>query len=68
MKCSPRLLTPSLQPPPGYDAVIGEPGSVLNYDEAIGELHELALMADHSWRVVFPCRPQVYKVRNSVIP
>lgn len=24
------------QPPAGYDAVIGEPGGDLNYDEAIG--------------------------------
>lgn len=25
------------QPPEGYDAVIGEPGKDLNYDECIGE-------------------------------
>jgi hypothetical protein len=24
------------QPPPGYDAVVGEPGGDLNYDECIG--------------------------------
>ena len=28
---------PLLQPPPGYDSVVGEPGTILNYDESIGE-------------------------------
>ncbi|KIP09426.1 hypothetical protein PHLGIDRAFT_48888, partial [Phlebiopsis gigantea 11061_1 CR5-6] len=25
------------EPPAGYDAVVGEPGGILNYDESIGE-------------------------------
>jgi len=28
--------TAGLQPPQGYDAVIGEPGGDLNYDECVG--------------------------------
>jgi hypothetical protein len=31
-----RLYSECTQPPGGYDSVIGEPGGVLNYDEAIG--------------------------------
>ena len=31
------------QPPPGYDAVIGEPGGDLNYDECIGTCTELVI-------------------------
>ena len=27
--------SPELQPPPGFDAVIGEPGGDLNYDECV---------------------------------
>ncbi len=27
---------PGPQPPPGFDAVIGEPGGDLNYDECVG--------------------------------
>jgi hypothetical protein len=32
---------PKKQPPPGYDAVIGEPGGDLNYDECIGTCKKL---------------------------
>lgn len=30
-----------IQPPAGYDSVVGEPGDVLNYDESIGELYAI---------------------------
>ena len=30
-----------LQPPPGYDSVVGEPGDILNYDESIGTLRTI---------------------------
>ena len=36
VKCLLVLYTVSQQPPAGYDAVIGEPGGDLNYDECIG--------------------------------
>lgn len=29
-----------MQSPKGFDSVVGEPGSVLNYDESIGEFPE----------------------------
>jgi hypothetical protein len=32
-----------LQPPAGYDAVVGEPGYDLNYDESIGEFNSVAV-------------------------
>ena len=31
----------SVQPPAGYDSVVGEPGGDLNYDEAVGTLSPL---------------------------
>jgi hypothetical protein len=36
VKCLLVLHSESQQPPAGYDAVIGEPGGDLNYDECIG--------------------------------
>lgn len=32
-----------MQPPVGYDSVVGEPGGDLNYDESIGALLALGL-------------------------
>lgn len=43
-RCIPRNISfriSKIQPPPGYDAVIGEPGGDLNYDECIGECKKL---------------------------
>ena len=41
VKCFLVLYSQIKQPPPGYDAVIGEPGGDLNYDECIGTYNNL---------------------------
>jgi hypothetical protein len=38
----------SQQPPAGYDAVIGEPGGDLNYDECIGTCKQLVISWSHT--------------------
>lgn len=49
-----------LQPPQGYDSVVGEPGLALNYDESIGESFRYDM---DKIQLLIICTHLVYKVR-----